>query len=393
MGHGCLGKSEESNHLLLSVKKPCDLLTVFSENLLELQFGFQSSHWKDFYVLWELDFTDQRQTPLAAPPLREQRCGTWSGTRPFTLLTVGSLPMQGSPVPLSLAHSSSVLSSGMHDLLHPYFNEPQQREANMAQAPADPGSAEPADPEESSPNMIVYRKLPLRGVVLRGIAAVVSSSALQRQRSCAMGDKEQGWLGPVRSSGKEKPKYAGPNGLNGTEMSYQAEQEKQRGDVAVCWNDLSVLSCGNDQFRMDVNTELPPVHLLPPQKPGFVLKELFTNPFPLVLSNLDKNHTQILNYHPILLQQNLRKALGKEKDFTAHSKQLATAESSEVTVVASTQSTESFICSVFGNPVTLESVHTKTFFHLRTSSEPSLLMLESDPRNVFTSMECSVYKT
>lgn len=85
-------------------------------------------------MLWELDFTDQRQTPLAAPPLREQRCGTWSGTRPFTLLTVGSLPMQGSPVPLSLAHSSSVLSSGMHDLLHPYFNEVtviQEKKGNL----------------------------------------------------------------------------------------------------------------------------------------------------------------------------------------------------------------------------------------------------------------------
>ncbi|XP_023783693.1 regulator of G-protein signaling 6-like [Cyanistes caeruleus] len=35
----------------------------------------------------------------------------------------------------------------------------ERREANMAQAPTDPSSAETADPEESSPNMIVYRKI------------------------------------------------------------------------------------------------------------------------------------------------------------------------------------------------------------------------------------------
>ncbi|XP_051647540.1 regulator of G-protein signaling 6 isoform X5 [Manacus candei] len=34
-----------------------------------------------------------------------------------------------------------------------------RQEANMAQVPADPSSAETADPEESSPNMIVYRKI------------------------------------------------------------------------------------------------------------------------------------------------------------------------------------------------------------------------------------------
>lgn len=48
----------------------------------------------------------------------------------------------------------------------------------------------------------------LHRVVQRGNAAVVSSLALQRQRSCAVGDEEQGWLGPVRSSGKERPMCA-----------------------------------------------------------------------------------------------------------------------------------------------------------------------------------------
>lgn len=48
-------------------------------------------------------------------------------------------------------------------------------------------------------------------------------------------------------------------------------------------------------------------------QPGSALKELVRSCLSLVLSSLDKNHTQILSDLPIRLQQNLRKALGKVK--------------------------------------------------------------------------------
>nr|XP_038035951.1 regulator of G-protein signaling 6 isoform X3 [Anas platyrhynchos] len=100
-----------------------------------------------------------------SPPHPERLRGHSPGTGPaasrecFSEGNADFPPDHGTCTDTSGARRTPLLAPAGHSPRRGQDGLPQQREANMAQAPADPGSAEPADPEESSPNMIVYRKI------------------------------------------------------------------------------------------------------------------------------------------------------------------------------------------------------------------------------------------
>ncbi|XP_068540176.1 regulator of G-protein signaling 6 isoform X3 [Anas acuta] len=100
-----------------------------------------------------------------SPPHPERLRGHSPGTGPaasrecFSKGNADFPPDHGTCTDTSGARRTPLLAPAGHSPRRGQDGLPQQREANMAQAPADPGSAEAADPEESSPNMIVYRKI------------------------------------------------------------------------------------------------------------------------------------------------------------------------------------------------------------------------------------------